>query len=329
MFSNLIKLPQIPVKNHEGLQNLLCLTQKLVERGNCPGLEVEAAGIIQKLYGYECFNIKLDIDNELALIKAVKGELWDKEVFKEKCLDKTHKLLPSKSLSKLPVLSGKSVTNIVYKVDEVRAVKRVYNRYRDIPEIILVELACLTLLKSDRIVRLLTFRIKRKYIDFYLELGSGDFSSIYLNLSSNQITHYFSQIAEAVKVCHSHDIIHCDIKPQNFILFGNDLKLCDFGLSSHTNSKDKCLPICTRWYRPPEIINRDTNYTTTVDWWGVGIILVKMITKQRLFQLPSERQQLCNYHEVLTEEFFDLLGVEWKYIANNLLDFNKNTRQCV
>jgi serine/threonine-protein kinase len=33
-------------------------------------------------------------------------------------------------------------------------------------------------------------------------------------------------------ILHEHNIIHCDIKPENYILFpGNQLKLCDFGFA--------------------------------------------------------------------------------------------------
>jgi serine/threonine protein kinase len=34
-------------------------------------------------------------------------------------------------------------------------------------------------------------------------------------------------------------IQHCDVKPSNILLFGNDVKLCDFGLSSQTSSSLK------------------------------------------------------------------------------------------
>ena len=40
------------------------------------------------------------------------------------------------------------------------------------------------------------------------------------------------QVLEAVAHAHEHRIIHCDIKPENFILFpGNRLRLTDFGIS--------------------------------------------------------------------------------------------------
>ena len=33
----------------------------------------------------------------------------------------------------------------------------------------------------------------------------------------------------------------------------------------------------TLWYRPPDVLLGSTNYTTSLDIWGVGCILVEML----------------------------------------------------
>ena len=51
-------------------------------------------------------------------------------------------------------------------------------------------------------------------------------------LSTDSILHFADQAVAAVAHAHEHKVIHCDIKPDNFILFsGNHLKLTDFGFS--------------------------------------------------------------------------------------------------
>ena len=51
-------------------------------------------------------------------------------------------------------------------------------------------------------------------------------------MSLKTIVTYADQMLEAVAFAHSRGIMHCDIKPDNFILFpGNRLRLGDFGIA--------------------------------------------------------------------------------------------------
>lgn len=56
--------------------------------------------------------------------------------------------------------------------------------------------------------------------------------------------------------------------------------------------------LVTLWYRPPEIMLGDYKYSTTVDMWGVGCILIEMVRPwpKRHPTIPSSdrlRQQAC------------------------------------
>ena len=42
---------------------------------------------------------------------------------------------------------------------------------------------------------------------------------------------------------------------------------------SHTYSHE----VVTLWYRPPDVLLGSTNYTTSLDIWGVGCIFVEML----------------------------------------------------
>lgn len=76
-------------------------------------------------------------------------------------------------------------------------------------------------------------------------------------------------------------IAHRDIKPQNVLV--NDanwnLIICDFGSAKKLQPGEPNLAyICSRCYRAPELIFGSTSYSTQIDVWSAGCILVEMLT---------------------------------------------------
>ena len=55
------------------------------------------------------------------------------------------------------------------------------------------------------------------------------------------------------------------------------LKIADFGLARTFSDKEAHFTnmVVTRWYRPPELLLGATKYTTAIDIWGVGYLLLK------------------------------------------------------
>ena len=99
-------------------------------------------------------------------------------------------------------------------------------------------------------------------------------------------------------------VLHRDVKPQNLLISEiGELKLADFGLAraksvpSHTYSHE----VVTLWYRPPDVLLGSTDYSTSLDMWGVGCIFVEMITGVPTF--PGVR---CTYDQL--DKIFKILG---------------------
>ena len=78
--------------------------------------------------------------------------------------------------------------------------------------------------------------------------------------------------------CHSRDIFHCDLKPENLLLNENgNLKVSDFGLSA---VKEQIQPdgllhtLCgTPAYVAPEILTKRGYDGATINVWSCGVIL--------------------------------------------------------
>ena len=98
--------------------------------------------------------------------------------------------------------------------------------------------------------------------------------------SEDEGRHYFHQLLSAVEYCHLHLITHRDIKPENLIVDkGNNLKLCDFGLSNFLRDGEFLRTSCgSPNYASPEVISGDKYCGTEVDIWSTGIVLYAMLT---------------------------------------------------
>lgn len=92
----------------------------------------------------------------------------------------------------------------------------------------------------------------------------------------------------AVKHLHTSNIMHRDLKPENILVTQDmQVKICDFGLSRSIISRKKpgksarsTSPECfTRFYRPPEVILSQQDYTESSDMWSVGCILSVIFQK--------------------------------------------------
>jgi len=97
---------------------------------------------------------------------------------------------------------------------------------------------------------------------------------------SNKITElqqklFIYQMLKGLSYIHSLKICHRDIKPHNMLVKGWELVLCDFGSAKKLISGETNLSyICSRCYRAPELIFGSTTYTTQIDLWSVGCVVL-------------------------------------------------------
>jgi serine/threonine protein kinase len=92
------------------------------------------------------------------------------------------------------------------------------------------------------------------FVVFEMELADGSLQDLFeayqlefkTPIPPEKACVYLSQAAEAIDFLNARQhriegkkvgIQHCDIKPSNLLLFGETVKLCDFGLTSYTSAK--------------------------------------------------------------------------------------------
>ncbi|CCC66980.1 hypothetical protein NCAS_0A04220 [Naumovozyma castellii] len=126
-------------------------------------------------------------------------------------------------------------------------------------------------------------------------------------MSLGQRKHLFQQLLRGVKYLHDSLILHRDIKGSNILIDNKgNLKITDFGLarkmhvkSDSDGSNDYTNRVITLWYRPPELLMGTTNYSTEVDMWGCGCILMELFNNVSIFQGQNEIEQLLSIFKIM------------------------------
>ncbi|KAK5798228.1 hypothetical protein VI817_004519 [Penicillium citrinum] len=133
-------------------------------------------------------------------------------------------------------------------------------------------------------------------------LPDGSMMGANLGLGEDMVKKFMAQLVEGVRYCHSHRILHRDLKPQNLLIDreGN-LKLADFGLARAFGVPLRTYTheVVTLWYRSPEILLGGRQYSTGVDMWSVGAIFAEMCTRKPLFPGDSEIDEIFKIFRVL------------------------------
>ncbi|KAG5851672.1 hypothetical protein ANANG_G00054140 [Anguilla anguilla] len=160
-----------------------------------------------------------------------------------------------------------------------------------VPSTAIREISLLKELNHPNIVKLLDVVHTEKKLYLVFEYLNQDLkkymdSSQPLGLTLPLIQSYVYQLLQGIAFCHSHRVVHRDLKPQNLLLNqAGAIKLADFGLArafgvplrSYTHE------VVTLWYRAPEILLGCKYYSTAVDIWSIGCIFAEMI--DQLFRI--------------------------------------------
>lgn len=111
-----------------------------------------------------------------------------------------------------------------------------------------------------------------------------------------EVRFYAVEITLALSHLHSLGIIHRDLKPENILLDSQGhVHLTDFGLARDfgSHADGTTATYCgTVEYMAPEMI-QGHDYTISVDWWSMGVLLYDMMTGSPPWTHKNEKT-LCD-----------------------------------
>ncbi|KAL4871697.1 hypothetical protein BDV12DRAFT_18401 [Aspergillus spectabilis] len=229
---------------------------------------------------------------------------------------------------------GEGTYGVVYKARELThpnrivALKKIRLEAEDegVPSTAIREISLLKEMNDPNIVRLLNIvhadghklYLVFEYLDLdlkkYMEalpvseggrgraLPDGSGLSKSLGLGEAMVKKFMAQLIEGIRYCHSHRVLHRDLKPQNLLIDRDgNLKLADFGLARAFGVPLRTYTheVVTLWYRSPEILLGGRQYSTGVDMWSCGAIFAEMCTRKPLFPGDSEIDEIFKIFRLL------------------------------
>ena len=174
--------------------------------------------------------------------------------------------------------------------------------------------------KVDRVVNLFDYEIneEKQTLSVLMEMGESDLDRIVKNRLTSEDAHldvtftryFWKEMLYCVQAVHTHDVVHSDLKPANFILLQGRLKLIDFGISNgigdNTVNVHREQHVGTPNYMSPEALI-DSNAANGLpategkmmkigkpsDVWSLGCILYQMTYGKPPFAHIANQMQRC------------------------------------
>ncbi|XP_040053967.2 serine/threonine-protein kinase N2 [Gasterosteus aculeatus] len=110
--------------------------------------------------------------------------------------------------------------------------------------------------------------------------------------TENQAWFYSSCVLLGLEFLHQNQIVYRDLKLDNLLMDADGfVRIADFGLCKEgMGHGDRTTTFCgTPEFLAPEVLT-DNNYTRSVDWWGLGVLVYEMLVGESPFPGDDEEE---------------------------------------
>ena len=197
------------------------------------------------------------------------------------------------------------------RTQEVVAVKVIKNKTayfnQSMMEVSVLDLLNQKLDKNDdhHLLRLKDTFIHKQHLCLCFELLSVNLYELikqnqFRGLSTTLVRVFAQQLLNGLTLLNKARLIHCDLKPENILLKNLEspiIKIIDFG-SACDERQTVYTYIQSRFYRSPEVL-LGLPYSSAIDMWSLGCIVVELFLGLPLFPGSSEYNQVSRITEML------------------------------
>jgi serine/threonine protein kinase len=200
---------------------------------------------------------------------------------------------------------GEGTFGIIYASNRENVVGKKY-KTPGFSSSFLVEVSALTLLAKHGVVpQIVHIEVGLYNPIIFMETYTYNLDqyTIYKRVDLYQARSILYQILMGLYHTHRAGLIHRDIKPANILINPHDymkVVICDWGSSQYQGYHTDDEEVQSLFYRSPESMVRNGNYTSKIDIWGVGCIFYVMLVGESPVKSHDELSGLM--------EIFRLLG---------------------
>ncbi|SOV18981.1 calcium-dependent protein kinase, putative [Plasmodium sp. gorilla clade G2] len=225
------------------------------------------------------------------------------------------------------------MTKEVYAVKIIKKKKKHKKSY-NFEKMVKNEIKYLSIMSHENIIKFKDFFEDKNKFYIVLEKCEGGelFYKVVKNkcLMESESALIVRQICCALQYLHSNNIIHRDIKAENF-LFKNkntkNIKLIDFGMAKRVNCEYLTELCGSPHYISPELIRK--KYTMSSDIWALGVMVFFMLTGKYPFEgknTPKVVDEILNKNINWKGKEFSSLSIEAVDFLKRLLERNEKKR---
>lgn len=161
------------------------------------------------------------------------------------------------------------------------------------------EIDITTKVNHENVIRCYDVFEDRNYVHFVFDFcEGGDLFEYIISHDDHKLTEMraaqlFSQMMDALHYLHQSNIIHRDVKLENFLVMQEEnilkIKLIDFGFAVELKENEKSNEkLGSLNYMAPEI-HEGKDYDFKVDVWACGIVLYNMLSGKQPFSGENEQ----------------------------------------